>query len=65
MLTRLTEAVRRPGLDPGYGGIEANYAVPTSFTMDSGSGARTTGVLGFWLGDWNGGVVEIRVWCSK
>ena len=57
--------VNRPGLDPESVGIEANYAVPSSFTMDSGSGAGTTGMMGFWLGDWNGGVVEIRVWCSK
>ncbi len=55
--------VNRPGLDPESVGIEANYAVPSSFTMDSGSGAGMTGAfrdsgssagmtgsLVFWLG---------------
>ncbi len=35
--------VNRPGLDPESVGIEANYAVPSSFTMDSGSEAGMTG----------------------
>ena len=41
----MTGVFRHPGLDPGYGGIEANYAVPGSFTMDSGSGAGMTGAF--------------------
>jgi len=37
--------VNRPGLDPESVGIEANYAVPSSFTMDSGSGAGMTRMM--------------------
>ena len=45
--TGMMRAVRLPGFDPGSVGAEANYVAPTSFTMDSGSGAGMTGNLGF------------------
>ena len=39
----MMEAAHHPGFDPGSGGLEASYAVPSSFTMDSGSEAGMTG----------------------